>query len=88
MISISFFLLLRKGSYSYEYMDDLEKFHETLSKKEEFYSHLNMKDITDKDDMHAKRVCKDFKIKKLGKYYDFYVQGNTLLLLVDVFENF
>ena len=29
-------------------------------KKEEFYSNLNMKDITDADYMHAKRVCKDF----------------------------
>ena len=46
-----------------------------------------MEDITDADNMHAKRVCKDFEIKNLGEYYDFYLQSNTLLL-VDVFENF
>ena len=59
-----FTLLLRKGVYPYEYMDDWEKFNETtLPKKEEFYSNLNMEDITDADYMHAKTVCKDFQIK-------------------------
>ena len=46
-----------------------------------------MKDITDADYAHAKRVCKDFEIKNLGEYHDFYVQSDTLLLS-DVFENF
>ena len=59
-----FILLLRKGVYPYEYMDDWEKFNETtLPEKEEFYSNLNMEDITDVDYMHAKRFCKDFEIK-------------------------
>ena len=58
-----------------------------LLEKEDFYSHLNMDDITDADYMHTKRDCKDFKITNLGEYYDFYVQSNTLLL-ADVFENF
>ena len=56
-----FILLLRKGVYPYEYMDDWEKFNETsLPEKEDFYSHLNMEDITDADYTHAKRVCKNF----------------------------
>ena len=83
-----FILLLWKGVYPYEYMDDWEKFNETsLPEKEDFYSHLNMKDIADADYAHAKRVCKDFEIKNLGEYYDLYVQSDRLLL-VDVFENF
>ena len=45
-----------------------------------------MEDITDPDYMHAKRLCKDFEIKKIGKYHDLYVQGDTLLL-ADVFNN-
>ena len=81
-------LLLRKGVYLYEYMDDWEKCNETLlPEKVNFYSHLNMKDITDADYVHAKRICKDFEIKIFGEYYDLYVQGYTSLL-VDVFENF
>ena len=61
-----FFLLLRKGVYPYEYTDDWEKFNgTTLPEKEEFYSNLNVEDITDADYIHARRVktCKDFEIK-------------------------
>ena len=79
---------MRKGVYHYEYMDDLEKFNETsLPEKEDFYNYLNMEDITDADYVHAKRVCKDFEIKNIGEYNDFYVESDTLLL-ADVFENF
>ena len=36
-------------------MDDWEKFNEiTLLEKEEFYSNLNIQDITDTDYIHAK----------------------------------
>ena len=57
-------LLLRKGVYPDEIMDDWEKFNETsLPEKEEFYSNLNIEDITDADYAHAKEVCKDFEIK-------------------------
>ena len=46
-----------------------------------------MEDIPNADYAHVKIVCKSFEIKYLGKYYDFYVQSD-MLLLVDVFENF
>ena len=83
-----FILFLRKCVYPYDYMNDLEKFNETqLPEKEDFYSHLNMEDITDVDYAHTKRVSKDFEMKNLGEYNDLYFQGNTLLL-ADVFENF
>ena len=69
-------------------MDDWKKFIENLlPEKEDFYSHLNMEDITGSDYTHAKRVCKDFKIKNLGEYHDLHVQSKTLLL-ADDFENF
>ena len=69
-------------------MDDWEKFNQTtLPEEEEFYSNLNMEDITDSDYMHAKRVCKDFEIKNLGEYHDLYRKSDTYLL-ADVFENF
>ena len=60
-----FILLLQKAVYTYEYMDDWEKFNENLlSEKEDFYSRINMEDITDADYAHANRVCKDFEMKK------------------------
>ena len=66
----------------------MEKFNGTsLSEKEKFYSNLNMEDITDADYMHAKRLCKDFEIKHLGEYHDFYLKNDTLHL-ANVFENF
>ena len=73
-------MLLRKGVYSYEHKDDWEKFNETaLPEKEEFYSNLNMEEITDADYMHAKRVCKDFEIKDSGDYHDLYLKSDVLL---------
>ena len=46
---------------------------ESLQEKEDFYSRLNMKDITDADYTHANRVCKDFEIKNVDEYHDLYV---------------
>ena len=47
---MKFILLLRKGVYPYEYMEDWEKTNENLlPEKEDFYSHLNMEDTTDAD---------------------------------------
>ena len=37
-----------------KYINDWEKFNETLLlEKEDFYSHLNMEDITDANDTHT-----------------------------------
>ena len=58
----------------------------TLSEKQEFYRNLNEEDITDADNIHAKRVCKDFDIENLGKHHDLYLKSDTLLL-ADVFKN-
>ena len=50
-------MLLRKGVYPYEYMDYWEKFNETtLPKKEEFYSNLNIEDITNAHYAHTKSL--------------------------------
>ena len=80
-----FFLLLGKGMYPYEYMDNWERFDEiTIPSKEAFYSELNLGDISDADCEHVKNVWEAFQIKK---YHDLYAQCDTLLL-PDVFENF
>ena len=83
-----FILLLRKGVYSYEYMDSWERFNETsLPNKKDFYSNLNMENVDAIDYRHGNNVFKSFKLENLGDYHDLYVKSDTLLL-ADVFENF
>ena len=80
-------MLLVKGIYPYEYMDNCERSDETsLPDKETFDSNLNEKGIADVDYRHAKRVFKIFDKNNLGDCHDLYVQ-NDILLIADVFEN-
>ena len=47
-------------------MDGWKKFSKTsLTKKEDFYSSLNMEDITGADYKHRKIILKEFEIKKV-----------------------
>ena len=83
-----FILLLRKGFYPYEYVDNWERFNKTsLPSKNDFYINLNMEDTDDIDYRHGNNVFKEFKLENLGDYHDLFVQSHTLLL-ADVFENF
>ena len=83
-----FLILLRKGVYPYEYMDEWNKFNEkVLPSKESFYSNLTLENITEIDYAHANNVFKKFNINNLGEYHDLYVRSDTLLL-ADIFENF
>ena len=53
-----FILLLRKGVYPYEYMDNWERFDETsLPDKESFYSRLSMENIDDIDYIDMVITC-------------------------------
>ena len=84
----TFILLLRKGVYSYEYIDSWERFDEiSLPKKEYFYTSQNMEGITNVNDRHTKRVFKGFNNKNIDDYHDLYVQSDTILL-ADAFESF
>ena len=60
--------MLLKGVCPYEHIDEWEKFNE----KYNFYSNLNMEDITDADCMHTKSVCKNFEMEVVGEYYELY----------------
>ena len=80
--------MLRKGVYLYEYVDNWKIFSEiSLPSKKDFYSNLNMEDISDIDYRHANTVFKRYKLQNLGYYHDLCVQSDTLLL-ADVFNNF
>ena len=81
-----FQLMRRKGIYPYEYIDCWEKFNEDrLPGREEFYSRLNLRKISEKDYEHALAVWNHFKMKNLGEYHDRYLQIDVILLS-DVFE--
>ena len=75
-----FILLLRKGVHIYEYMDNTwERFNETsLPDKKAFDSELYLKDTTDKDYTHARKVIKELKLKNLGDYHDLQMCLKTL----------
>ena len=55
--------------------------------KKDFYSELNLEDISDEDYAQAQKVWEVIEINNRGEYHDLYVQSDTLLL-ADVFENF
>ena len=81
-------LMARKGIYPYDYMDSFEKFNKTeLPTKEEFYSILNNKHVSDEDYCHAKKVWNTFQLQTMGEYHNLYLKSD-ILLLADVFENF
>ena len=64
-------ILLRKGVYPYECMDNWERFNETSSpNKESFYSNLNIKNIKDIDYTHGNNVFNKLRLNNLGEYYD------------------
>ena len=82
-----FIMLLRKGVYPYEYMDEWDKLNEkVLPGKDSFYSNLTLENISETDYAHANNVFKKFD-NNLGEYHDLYVRSDTLLL-ADIFENF
>ena len=62
------------------------KYETELQCKKDFYSKLNLEDISDKDYEHAQNVFKEY-CKNMGDYRDLHVQTDTLLL-ANVFENF
>ncbi|XP_041361970.1 uncharacterized protein LOC121377941 [Gigantopelta aegis] len=81
-------LLLRKGVYPYDFMDDESKFNMSqLPAQAEFYNSLTDSDISDEDYEHAHQVWTTFDLKTMGEYHDLYMKTDVLLL-ADVFENF
>ena len=68
-------MLLRKGVYSYKYIESWERFNETTLPNflQVFYSELYLEDITDEDYIHGQKVFEELKLKNLGEYHNLYV---------------
>ena len=69
-------------------MNSWEEFDETsFVNKKDFYSELDLEDITDKDYADGQKVWEVSEVKNRGEYHDLYIQCDTLLL-ANAFENF
>jgi len=80
--------LMRKGDYSYDYVDCLDKLDEKqLPPKEALYSKLSGCHISNEDYEHAQNVWKHFSIQTMKDYHNLYLKTDVLLL-AEMFENF
>ena len=52
---------MQEGVNAYEYMDGWKNLSKTFLPQKDFYSHLNMEDITDADYARAEKVVKILK---------------------------
>lgn len=74
-------LLLRKGVYPYEYMNEWDKFEEIqLPSREAFFSSVKHEYISEEDYAHAQHVFKSCKLSNLRDYHDLYLKKDVLLL--------
>ena len=80
-------LVKQKGFYSYQYMNDFEKFKEELPNKEKFWNSVTDKKIGDKEYEHALNVWTSFEMKTMKDYHDLHLKWDVFLL-ADVFEKF
>ena len=81
-------MLLRKGVYPYDYMDDEERFkEEKLPEREDFFSRLYQQECSAADYDHALKVWDEFKCKNMLDYHNLYLKCDVLQL-ADVFETF
>ncbi|KAJ8916437.1 hypothetical protein NQ315_014650 [Exocentrus adspersus] len=83
-----FKLLLRKGVFCYDYVDNTNKLQETqLPRQEDFYSILTDEGISLEDYEYAQNVWRTFCCRNLGEYADLYLKTDVMLL-TDLFEQF
>ncbi|XP_071138725.1 uncharacterized protein [Mytilus edulis] len=81
-------MLLRKGVFPYDYVDEESKLEErSLPSKENFYSRLSEEHISEEDFHFANKVWEKMNVKTLGEYSDIYLRMDVALLS-DIFERF
>ena len=70
--------LSQEFAYTYEYMNNFEKFNEQLPKKEVFYSLLTGKKLV-ADYQNARKVWNKFEMKMMKDYHNLYLKYDVLL---------
>ena len=80
-------LLLKKGIYPYEHIYSADKFDEIeLPSIDKFYSSLHKKHVSDKDYVDVKNVWNVLGMKTIGDYHNLYVQADTRLTCLKVYN--
>ena len=81
-------MLLRKGVYPYDYMNNEDRFkEEKLPERAAFFSRLTNTECSEANYKHAEAEWEKFKCKSMRDYNDLYLKTDVLLL-ADVFESF
>ena len=83
-----FEMMISKGIYPYEYIDNYEKFSENkLPAIQHFYSSLNNTHCSEEDYKKAQIVWKKFNCKTFLDYHNLYLSSDVLLL-TDIWATF
>jgi hypothetical protein len=81
-------LLLRKGVFPYDYLNDWAKMDEqALPNRDAFRNTLRQEECSEADYAHAQRVWQEFGCTTLRQYLELYLKTDVLIL-ADVFEEF
>ena len=81
-------LLSKKGIYSYDYMNSMERCDETsLPSKDHFFNKLYDRHVSKEQYGYAENVWKTLVCNTMKDYHNHYLITD-ILLLADVFENF
>ena len=78
----------QKGFYSYEYICDFEKPKEALPSKNELYSSLSGKEISDIRYQHVIKFWNKLELKMINDYHDSCLKCVILLLLGNALKKF
>ena len=81
-------LLLRKGVYPYEFMNDWDKLAlPNLTSRAEFFNSIKQEECSEGDYAHAQKMWNLFECRTMQDYMNLYLKTDVLIL-ADVFENF
>lgn len=75
-------LLLRKGVFPYDYVNNIDKLEELqLPSQEDFYNKLSKEHISDEDYEFAKTVWNTLNVKTLADYSNIYLKMDVCILI-------
>ena len=77
---VEFQLMLGKGSFCYEYLDNISKLHESCPTHDKFFSSLKNENISDEEYSTVQKILSVFDINTIGELLELYVKQDCLIL--------